>query len=202
MKYLHAMDNGLVENFTVTFEVQAAASDQRVTLDLLDYSPETHVEKLTIYDSAAVKYIHLPDLPAYLLISTYLLTYATLTTSLHAYTYLPTHLSTHVSTYLRIFTYLPVYTSLLTYLFTYLPLYLPTYLLTHLRTYYMRLTTYTYLFTYLPPYLPTYLLTHLHTYYMRLTTYILPTCLPVCIYIYVRICMPIVKFNIVSCLPS
>lgn len=51
MRFFQAMDNGTTERYQVLFEVKAASFNQRITVQLMDYSPETNIEKLIIYDS-------------------------------------------------------------------------------------------------------------------------------------------------------
>jgi len=57
VKYLQAMNTGGVEKYNIMFEIQAAAVDQRVTIQVLDYSPETYIERLVIYDGDKTKYV-------------------------------------------------------------------------------------------------------------------------------------------------
>lgn len=49
--YYQAKNIGAAEFYTIMFEIEAASPNQRVTVQLLDYSPETEIEKLIIYDS-------------------------------------------------------------------------------------------------------------------------------------------------------
>ena len=58
MEYYQAKNIGDSENYTVMFEVEAADPFQRVTVQLLDYSPETEIEKLIIYDGARNEYVY------------------------------------------------------------------------------------------------------------------------------------------------
>lgn len=57
IKYIQAMDTGKIDDEMIIFEVKAARPDQKVTLQLFDYSPETHVENLVIYDSKRSTYV-------------------------------------------------------------------------------------------------------------------------------------------------
>ena len=61
MEYYQAKNIGDSENYTVMFEVEAADPFQRVTVQLLDYSPETEIEKLIIYDGARNEYVYLAN---------------------------------------------------------------------------------------------------------------------------------------------
>jgi len=57
VQYMQAVDIGESEHYTHIFTVQAASPNQRVTLQVLDYSPQTNVERLTIYNSDLAKYV-------------------------------------------------------------------------------------------------------------------------------------------------